>query len=151
MSDNKIYCEKCNRWFNPASYVHHTCVVTSATQLLTRHMLKIKTKKRTAVMMPDLSGPKGGVFPESNASNEDRDQALRFWCGYLHDINEQRIQKLASVLRHVNLAKRLRGRLRANWRKDVAEKYKTMIGRHKKYRDLYTTSPGGSVNGLRKP
>lgn len=132
-SNSKIQCDKCGKWFSPGNYVHHPCIVNKAPEILSRHMEKLKNKKRKGFIANDIG--QVGVFPQTEATIEQRTEDLKFWAGYLAEKRGQRIQKVVSTLRHVLLAKRLKGRLKEKFKKDHAELNRM-------------TAPGGSVLGM---
>lgn len=117
---NKILCEKCGQYFNPSSYVRHSCILNATAPMLSRHMDKLSKKKRKGLMV-DLSGHHGEV-PQPTSESENLKQMLK-------QLNEIRMAKFPSIVarvRSVLMARRLRHKNNF-WRRHYLNKFGVQV------------------------
>jgi len=122
MSDNKIYCEKCGKSFNPGSYVHHACFVNAskpATQMLTRKLQDKMAKKRKAIPN-DIA--RDGTFPQTESvSVEEQIGQIRTEIYWLKEAHKPHIEMVKAAVKSALKSKRLKGKHRAFYAKKYAE------------------------------
>src|SRR5262245_22868279 len=103
MKNDKILCEKCGKYFNPGSYIHHPCMVNAST-MLSRKMEKLLSKKRRyRGLMVDLSGHHGEVPQPSTESTN-----LKTMMTQLNSMRMARFPKIIATVRSVLHARRMK-------------------------------------------
>ena len=118
--NNKVYCERCNKWFSPGSYVHHSCLVNAKTTMLTR---KLQDKMKQKKLPVDLSGHNGEVPQPASESVEARMGQIRSEIYWLSEARTSHVASVIAAVRSALKSKRLKGKHRAFW----AKKYTAVV------------------------